>query len=225
MKLILFGATGGLGQHVWRAAIDAGHEVVAFVRTPAKLDAADPRHPKLHVVRGDVMNTDAVRAASHGCEVAINCTSPAGGNSTLEMASAIVPSAAAGGVGRFYMVGGLGALWAPGTSQTVLVQDWDDPEAMQQHGLSPQIPREMIQRMTKGHLASMAFMQSTGLPHAFLCPGRMLSGPASEARVVTLDELGGRAAAQVSFADIAQVIVDDLERGELMGHRVGVSAA
>ncbi|MEM9489654.1 MAG: NAD(P)H-binding protein, partial [Myxococcota bacterium] len=97
---------------MWKTAIAAGHEVVAFVRTPSKLDSADPRHAKLQVVAGDVMDAEAVRAASAGCAIAINCTSPAGGNSALEMAQSIVPNAAAGGVATFYMVGGIGALWA-----------------------------------------------------------------------------------------------------------------
>lgn len=223
MKIIVFGANGGLGQWVWKAAVDQGHEVIAYVRTPAKLDQADPRYTKLQVVQGDVMDAAAVREASTGCAFAINCTSPAGGNGAAEMAASIVPQAAAAGAERFYMVGGIGALWAPGTNRQVLVQDWDDREGMLRHGMSPDIPRAMIQRMTQGHLASMAFMQSTGLPHAFLCPGAMNEGPATPDRVVTLDELGGPAPLRVNFGDVAQVIVDDLPVGALMGHRVCVS--
>ncbi|MEO0602510.1 MAG: NAD(P)H-binding protein, partial [Myxococcota bacterium] len=192
MKLIVFGATGSLGQYVWRAAVDAGHDVVAYVRTPAKLDADDPRHARLKVVAGDVMDGAAVTVASGGCEVAVNCTSPAGGNSALEMAQSVVPAAAASGVERFYMVGGLGALWVPGTNRTVLMQDWSDAEEMPKYGLSASMPQEVVRNMTKGHLASMAFLESTGLPHSYLCPGRMVEGPATATRVVTLDELGGR---------------------------------
>ncbi|MEL6178969.1 MAG: NAD(P)-binding oxidoreductase [Myxococcota bacterium] len=225
MKLIIFGANGGLGQWVWKMAVDAGHDVTAFVRTPSKLDSSDPRHAKLHIVAGNVMDADAVRTASTGCQVAINCTSPAGGNSTAELAQSIVSNAAAGGVEAFYMVGGLGALWAPGTDKTVLIQDWDDAQEMQRHGLSPSIPREMLQNMTRGHLASMAYLESTGFAHTYLCPGLMVDGPPSDARVVTLDELGGPSATKVNFGDIAQVIVEDLGHGKLLGHRVCVSAA
>lgn len=225
MKLLVCGATGGLGQRVWKAAVQAGHDVVAFARSPSKLDGSDPRHAELTVVEGNAMDADSVRAAAAGCEAAINCTSPAGGNSTLELARSIVSNAADAGVGTFYMVGGLGALWAPGTQRTVLVQDWEDPEAMQRYGLPPGMPRERIRTMTDGHLASMAFMASTGLPHCFVCPGLMVDGAPSDRRVVTLDELGGRAAGRVTYADVAQVLVDDLERGDLLGHRVCVSAA
>lgn len=223
MKVIVFGATGGLGQAVWRAGVDAGHSVTAFVRTPSKLDAADPRHAQLTVVQGDVMDAAAVGAAAAGCEIAVNCTSPAGGNSALEMAQSIVGASAAAGVKAFYMVGGMGALWAPGTGRSVLIQDWDDAEAMAALGLRSAIPRELVRQMTRGHLASMAHLQSTGLPHTYLCPGRMLDRPPSPTRVVTLDELGGYGAGEIALADVAEVIVEDLGRGGLLGHRVCVA--
>jgi|GEM_PF-5097197 len=221
-RLIVFGASGGLGQHVWKAAVAAGHDTVAFVRTPSKLDDTAPGFEQLTVAVGDVMDAEAIRRASAGCSIAINCTSPAGGNSTLELARSIVPNAAAAGVERFYMVGGLGALWAPGTGKTVLVQDWDDADALPRYGLRADVPRDLIRNMTKGHLASMAYMASEGRSHSFVCPGAMYEGPATEGRTVVLDELGGQSAARVSFGDVAQVIVDDLRHGALMGHRVCV---
>ncbi|MEO0326162.1 MAG: NAD(P)H-binding protein [Myxococcota bacterium] len=223
MKVILFGAAGGLGQWAWKAAVSAGHEVVAFVRSPHKLDAKDPRHASLQVVQGDVTDRAAVTQAAAGCEAAINCTSPAGGNATLELAQGAVEGAAAAGVRTFYMVGGLGALWAPGTERQVLVQDWDDGEAMQAIGMNSSLPREQVRAMTKGHLASMAYLASTGYAHAYMCPGLMVDGPPTESRVVTLDELASASALRVNLGNVAQVIVDDLGTGALLGHRVSVS--
>ena len=223
MRVIVFGATGGLGQWTWKAAVEAGHEVTAFVRSPHKLDSAAPGRERLEVMQGDVMDAEAVRAGSVGRDVAINCTSPAGGNSTLEMARSIGENAAAGGVREFYMVGGLGALWAPGTDRAVLVQDWEDAPAMARHGLSADMPRAMIRKMTQGHLASMAWMEASGLRHTFLCPAMMIDAPPTAGRVVTLDEVGGSHVARVHMGDVAQVIVDDLGEGALLGHRVCVA--
>lgn len=225
MNLIVFGATGGLGRHVSAAALEAGHRVTLFARSPHKLDAAVAGHANAQVVQGDVMDAQAVRAASEGAEVAINCTSPAGGNAAEAMVRSLVPASAEAGVLAFYLVGGIGALWAPGTGRTVLIQDWSDAEGMRQHGLDPRMPQAMIQNMTRGHLASMAFLERTGLPHTYLCPGRMVEGPPSAARVVTLDEIGGPSPLKVPYADIAVVIVEDLAQGRLLGHRVGVSPA
>lgn len=85
--------------------------------------------------------------------------------------------------------------------------------------------RDKIRAMTRGHLASMAFMATTNLAHTFVCPGAMFDGRESPERTVTLDELGGRGAMRVSFADVARVIVDDLNVGALLGHRVCVAPA
>ncbi len=136
----------------------------------------------------------------------------------------IVDNASAGGVTKFYMVGGMGALWAPGTNKSVLMQDWDDAEGMAKLGLPPGMPREMIRNMTKGHLASMAYLEQAGVAHTFVCPGAMHDAPATTDRVVTLDEPGGRSIMRANMGDVAQVIVDDLERGELLGHRVCVAS-
>lgn len=57
----------------------------------------------------------------------------------------------------------------------------------------------------------MAFLAGTGLAHTYLCPGAMTDGEPSPRRVVTLDELGGRSAIRIAYADIAAVIVNDLE--------------
>ena len=37
MKIIIFGATGGIGHHAVRHALEKGYEVVAYVRSPQKM--------------------------------------------------------------------------------------------------------------------------------------------------------------------------------------------
>ncbi|GIF98825.1 NAD(P)-dependent oxidoreductase [Catellatospora citrea] len=48
MKLTVFGATGGIGGHIVRQALDAGHAVTAVVRSSASFDL---RHPALEVAK------------------------------------------------------------------------------------------------------------------------------------------------------------------------------
>ena len=69
MKIIVFGATGGVGQHFVRMAKEAGHEVTAFVRTPEKLQTTEG----IKVVQGDAFNADAVAKAIEGHEAVISC--------------------------------------------------------------------------------------------------------------------------------------------------------
>lgn len=59
MKLTVFGATGGVGREVVRQALDAGHEVTAVVRDPARLGV--PAHDRLQVaVVRDLTDEDAL---------------------------------------------------------------------------------------------------------------------------------------------------------------------
>jgi putative NADH-flavin reductase len=69
MKLTVFGATGKTGRHVVEQALDAGHEVAAFVRNPAKLEL---RHERLRVVQGDIADAAEVREAVRGQDAVIS---------------------------------------------------------------------------------------------------------------------------------------------------------
>ena len=63
MKLIVFGATGGTGQHLVKQALAQGHAVSAFVRNPATFGVSDP---DLKIVQGDVMDVASVEQAVSG---------------------------------------------------------------------------------------------------------------------------------------------------------------
>jgi len=40
MKLFILGATGGIGRHLVRLALERGHFVTAYVRSPKKIGEA-----------------------------------------------------------------------------------------------------------------------------------------------------------------------------------------
>ena len=69
MKLAIMAATGGIGQQLLRQALDAGHDVTAVARNPAKLPAglrearivtADLAAPEPAVLEAAIAGTDAV---------------------------------------------------------------------------------------------------------------------------------------------------------------------
>nr|WP_232826182.1 SDR family oxidoreductase [Cyanothece sp. BG0011] len=70
MKLVVFGATGNVGQQVVKQALEQGHEVTAFARNPLKLDI---KHPKLTLFQGDVMDSARVQQALQGQDIVV-CT-------------------------------------------------------------------------------------------------------------------------------------------------------
>lgn len=66
MKVTIFGATGSLGQHILRQALQQNFEVKVLTRSAARLK--DFQHPKLRIVEGDLLNRDDVRKAMEGSE-------------------------------------------------------------------------------------------------------------------------------------------------------------
>jgi putative NADH-flavin reductase len=66
MKVIVFGASGGVGTHIVGQAIAAGHEVTAFARRPIDLPAS------VRAVVGDVNREADVAAAMAGQETVLS---------------------------------------------------------------------------------------------------------------------------------------------------------
>ncbi|WP_330256872.1 NAD(P)H-binding protein [Nocardia sp. NBC_00565] len=73
MRITVFGATGGIGHLVVQQLLDDGHQVVALVRTPAKLSLT---HSHLTVVTGQLSDRDAVEQAVSGADAVISALGP-----------------------------------------------------------------------------------------------------------------------------------------------------
>jgi uncharacterized protein YbjT (DUF2867 family) len=85
VRVLVLGATGRTGRPLVRRALDAGHEVVAFARSPSKLDdlaadVGDERAERLTVVEGDVLDPDAVSRAVAGVDAVANVLGHADGS-------------------------------------------------------------------------------------------------------------------------------------------------
>ncbi|MER5320949.1 NAD(P)-dependent oxidoreductase [Streptosporangium roseum] len=101
MRLTVFGATGGTGRHLVRQALDAGHEVTAVVRDPARLPID---HPALDIVVADIFDAVSLKPTLDGHDAAVSVLGPRGRTDTTPVCSAaisaILEAMAATGVGR-----------------------------------------------------------------------------------------------------------------------------
>lgn len=77
MKISVFGSTGGTGQHIVRKALQRGHQVTAFARTPAKLGV---KHHDLTIIQGDTREPDAVAHAIKEADAVICAIGPTPGS-------------------------------------------------------------------------------------------------------------------------------------------------
>lgn len=109
MKLAIFGATGKVGQHIVAQALEQGHEVRAFTRSPDKLARPDKN---LQIVQGDVLDATAVKPAIQGCDaVLIALGMPLMNKEQLRAKGTkiIVQSMKETGVSRLICLSGMGA--------------------------------------------------------------------------------------------------------------------
>lgn len=153
MKIIVFGATGGVGQHVVKQALDKGMEVTAFVRNPSKLALT---YKKLHIVQGDAFNQQEVTAAVAGHDAVVSCLGSNQGmkksNELEEMTKHIVAGMKEHGVTRIVYTASAGVhKELPGVSGKMIMQMLKNPladhgkavDSIQTHGLTYTIVRPL----------------------------------------------------------------------------------
>jgi putative NADH-flavin reductase len=73
MKIVVFGASRGVGLKVVEQALEAGHVVTAFVRSP---DRFGIQHAHLIIFKGDSMDISAVTEAIAGQEAVVSALGP-----------------------------------------------------------------------------------------------------------------------------------------------------
>jgi len=114
MKLLVLGATGDIGEAVLQAAVTAGHDVTAFVRSPDKLgDVRD----RLQVIKGDLTDAAAVASAMTGTDAVISAIGSSPDKAQLDAPATavrlILAAMGSAGVRRFVGLAG-GAVNVPG---------------------------------------------------------------------------------------------------------------
>jgi putative NADH-flavin reductase len=67
-RVLIVGATGGTGRQLVAQALERGLAVTALVRQPTALRV---EHPRLHILRGDVLDYPSVEAAMQGQDVVL----------------------------------------------------------------------------------------------------------------------------------------------------------
>jgi putative NADH-flavin reductase len=120
MKVIVFGATGGIGRLLVAGALELGHAVTAFVRNGQSLEPRDG----LRVIQGDIFDAQSVGDAIEGHRAVFSAL----GARTLKvepLLSRAIPLIISGmhfhGADRIITVGAAGALYPAGKYQPPIV--------------------------------------------------------------------------------------------------------
>src|SRR2546423_12063512 len=73
MKLVVFGATGNVGQRVVAEAVGRGHEVIGVVRDPGAVQSPNER---VNLVKGDATKADDVARVVRCADAVVSAISP-----------------------------------------------------------------------------------------------------------------------------------------------------
>ena len=68
LKILVYGATGKVGTHVVREALQRGHVVTAVSRDPSRIEQ---QHENLSAVKGDLLDADSIASLARGQDVII----------------------------------------------------------------------------------------------------------------------------------------------------------
>ncbi len=108
MHLTIFGASGGTGEQLIRAALDAGHSLAAVARDPSKVRAS---HERLRTARADVLDPSSLEGTVDGADAVLSALGTGLGNEPTTVYSTgvanILDAMRLAGVPRFIGVSAL----------------------------------------------------------------------------------------------------------------------
>ena len=217
MNLAVIGATGYVGDAVVRELAARGHAVTAFARNPAKVFAA----PNVRAVAADVTAADfAAQLAGFDAVVSAfnpGWTNPHIGRDFRAGYAAILAAAKSAGVPYLLIVGGAGSLYiAPG------VQVIDTPDFPKEIYDGANAARDLLTELRGRNDLNWAFISP---PICLGADGGHSEDRTGKYRLGGDDALmDGDAPADISVADLAIAIADDVEQKAHLHQRFTVAS-
>jgi putative NADH-flavin reductase len=195
MKVVIFGASGRTGRALVQEALERGHEVRAFARTPSKIEV---EHDRLEVVQGDVQDAGAVDRAVAGVDAVLSVLGPTDNRPDRQVTKgtrAILDAMERRGVRRLVMTGGAG------------VRDPED-----RPGLVDRLVKVLLllaaRNVYEDMRGAVEAVRACDLDWTVVRLPRLTDAPATGS--VRADHLGGDVGIQIGRADVATFILDEL---------------
>lgn len=207
MHILVIGASQGTGALAVRTALDKGHRVTAFARSPQKLELV---HPQLERVRGDFHDASSVEGAVKGHD-------------------AVIVTASASGLGAFkenprYFSQGTGytidAMKKTGVKRLVVLSALGTGDSLPL--FNPIVRAIMVDFVLKvpyaDHERQEEQVRSSGLDWVIARPGRLTNGPARRRYVkkIAIEKVPS----SISRADVADFLVEACDAPSWVGHAV-----
>ncbi|WP_158623738.1 NAD(P)-dependent oxidoreductase [Corallococcus llansteffanensis] len=198
MRIVVIGASQGTGALAVRTALDRGHAVTAFARSPEKLVL---EHPKLTRLKGDFHQRASVEEAVRGHDAVIVTAS-----ATQLKAFKENPNYFSQGTGfvidamKAHGVRKLSVLSALGTG---------DSKSMANFLVRTLVISFILKLPFEDHDRQERLVRDSGLDWVIARPGRLTNGPARRQYVKKTQ--GEAVPSSISRADVADFLVEAVE--------------
>jgi putative NADH-flavin reductase len=202
MRVLVLGATGGIGKFLLEFATARGHEVTAFVRSPQKIALKSER---LRVVPGDLLHAEQLAQALLGQNVVLSAFGPA----TLrrvttrgEFGTALATAMERSGMRRAVVV-----------SSGLLFEE--------QNAIGKLLRGTLFRNLLPDMSAMEATLEKDGLEWTIVRPPRLTNGPLTKSYSVADGRLPK--GMTVSRACVADFMIKEAERPTHVRQIVGLS--
>lgn len=215
MRITVFGANGGVGTHVVRQALDAGHEVTAVVRDPARLRVG--AHERLAVVTvADVTDPGAVAPSVAGRDAVVSGLGP---TSRKQARTAPIAAPALRAITSAMDEAGVRRLAAVSAAPVAPAVAGD---SLLMRGVAFPLLRALLKAVYDDLTAMEEAMAASGTAWTVVRPPQLTDGPRTGhyRSAVDANVPGGR---RISRADVAEALLSALSDPALAGHAVGVA--
>jgi len=208
MKVLVVGATGGVGSECVRQALEAGHEVTGFARNLAALEGLPSG---TRVVRGDVLDRTSVDEAVSGQDAVLSAFGGRGKRGKQILAA---------GTRNL-----LDAMTEHGVRRILVVSAFGTGESRGQGGF---VFNTIILKLTPlgAQFAEKELMEAevrkSDRDWVIVQPTRITNGPATGSWKVI--HAGGGPGAKISRGDVAAFMLHELEQGEYTHQAPGITA-
>ena len=222
MNITIFGATGRTGAHVLRQAVEAGHRVTAVVRNPAGLTG--PKPDRVLTTSVTTAAPEELVAAVSGADAVLSALGPrsrADAGVAEKATTAIVRAMKASDTRRIIVVSAAPVSTTPSPARPRPPRHDPGEGPVMRTVLTP-----LIQRVLRDNYADLARMEDvlrdSGLDWTSVRPPQLTDKPRT-GQYRTAVEQNLRGGRRIARADVADLMLDLIDRPETVGHAIGIA--
>ncbi|KUP23323.1 SDR family oxidoreductase [Paenibacillus sp. DMB5] len=205
MNILILGATGRVGSHIFTLALQDGHHVTVLVRTPEKIQHINQN---LTILQGNVLNKEDITRAVQGNDVVISALNTDGTTTLSDSMPLIIEAMYNEGIQRIITVGTAGILQSEHSPNLLRYQ-------------SSESKRRSTRAAEEHHQVYRLLKQST-LKWTIVCPTALQNGGDSRNYRVKQNILpeGGIV---ISVQDTAEFTYSQIQAADFINSRVGIA--